>query len=149
MGYTAVGGGVLYSMDGQGARTVSQGVDRWALCCPPAQSLLLCHPQSTTCPRFVLFHMLKARPSPEFRSLGNHNVLLLSMVTAGLGKVVLTAFPNGQLTSCVLSVLRVGWVGKKVEADLRPVEGCPLRRAHWALAGLQHRWAWLWTGTVV
>lgn len=32
----------------------------------------------------TIFHMLKARPSPQFRSLGTHNAPLLS-ITVGLG----------------------------------------------------------------
>lgn len=62
------------------------------------------------------------------------------------------AVPRGQSGSLVCTLTKdhsVAETRPTAWGTLRPVQGCPLRGAHWALAGLQHRWAWLWTGAVI
>lgn len=46
------------------------------------------------------------------------------------------------------SLLRGSGAGSQ-GAHLRPVQGRPLGRAGWAVAGLQHRRAWLWASAVI
>lgn len=55
--------------------------------------------------------------------------------------------PPGHPSPC--PSLHREWARRKGAADLRPVEGRPLRRASGAVAGLQHRWARLRARAVV
>lgn len=56
---------------------------------------------------------------------------------------------SGPLVCTLTKNHTVAEAGPTARCTLRPVQGCPFRRAHWALASLQHRWARLWTGTVI